>query len=117
MKKEVKISENYTTNNCYEIFVECISEGDYMNSKYECYSDIYRELCQIVGEQNMKKIYAQFRGISVQFPQRLYSKEYIRDFIKDHMEIEKASEIARQVTLSERRVRQIIKEIKEGEKE
>lgn len=113
MKNDVKISGRFTTNNYTDKFVEYKSEVDDMKKNYEPHCEVYKELCSLVGEQNMKKIHGQYRGISVQFPQSLYSKEYVRDFIKEHMLLMKPKDIALRFSITERRVRQIIKDIKE----
>ena len=46
---------------------------------------------------------------------QLYSREYIRKFIHDNSDVMKPSDIARTIGLTERRVRQIIKEEREKE--
>lgn len=112
-KNHVNISDNYTSNNCNGVFVEYNSEDENMKKDYNCYCDVYKELCQIVGEENMRKIYMFYKGVSVQFPQGLYSKVYIYSFIEKNMDTMKASEIAKKFSLTERRIRQIIKEIRE----
>ena len=76
------------------------------------YAGIYGELAEILGDAAVNKIWKQFSGTNVTFPQRLYSKEYTREFIKDNWGDMSASEIARTVGLSERRVRQIASDIK-----
>ncbi|MGI6052678.1 MAG: Mor transcription activator family protein [Bilifractor sp.] len=77
------------------------------------YSEIYRELASLIGESAVTKIWKNFAGITVTFPKRLYSSEYTRQYIRQNMGKEKASDIARKLNLSERRVRQIMKEIRE----
>ncbi|MBR1571484.1 MAG: hypothetical protein IJ655_01940 [Lachnospiraceae bacterium] len=76
------------------------------------YAGIYGELAEILGDAAVNKIWKQFSGTNVTFPQRLYSKEYTREFIRDNWGDMSASEIARTVGLSERRVRQIASDIK-----
>ena len=93
--------------------VELEKEGDELGSDHERYCEIYRELADIIGETAVIKLWKRYGGLSVTFPQRLYSREYIREYIRQKMETEKVSQIARNVDLSERRVRQIIRELKE----
>ena len=52
-------------------------------------------------------------GLSVAFPRQLYSRAYVRKFIRDNRDNMKPGEIARRVGLTERRVRQIIHDMKE----
>lgn len=100
-----------------EYLKSMVEEVEDVKSNPERYAGIYRELAEILGEGAVNKIWKHFSGMNVTFPQRLFSQEYTRDFIKTHWDDMSASEIARAVGLSERRVRQIASEIREkGEK-
>ena len=80
------------------------------------YSDVYKELLQTLGSEAMvRKIWKAFGGRSVTFPKRLYAREYMLEYIRTNMYSKKPSEIARELDLTERRVRQLIKEIREAE--
>ena len=83
-----------------------------MGAESEYYYDIYRELAEQIGVQNTKKIWKRFRGLSVQFPQRLYSRTYSKEFIRAHMDTMSIKEMATLLSLTDRRVRQIVKEIR-----
>ncbi len=76
------------------------------------YAGIYAELVPLIGKQATIKIWNNFKGISATFPQSLYSKEYFQEYIRSHEKNMKAADMARELGLSERRVRQIIKELK-----
>ena len=67
------------------------------------------------GETNTKRIWSYYRGLSVQFPQRLYSKEFTRKFIAENLDTMKPKEMAKHLNLTERRVRQRAKDVKERE--
>ena len=41
------------------------------------YNQIYAELCDLIGKDNMYIIYQHFKGMQVSFPSKLYSKEYV----------------------------------------
>lgn len=87
-----------------------------INSNPERYSGIYKDLAELVGDAATIKIWKQFSGLNITFPQKLYSIEFRKDFIIENMELMKPSEMAKSLGLSERRVRQIIAEIdKENE--
>ena len=45
----------------------------------EKYTGVYAEIADIVGAENVEKIYQVFRGQEVIFPTRLYSSDYIVD--------------------------------------
>lgn len=109
---------NIAGNNANDDFErDCIewrmSSGDVgMRRDPDQYCEVYRELAEMVGDANVLKIWRRYSGLSVTFPQRLYSREYTRQFIAENQETMRPKEIAKEVGLSERRVRQIIREIR-----
>lgn len=88
-----------------------------MRNDPEQYCEVYKELAEMVGDANVRKIWKRYSGLSVTFPQRLYSREYTRKFIADNRDTMKPKDIARAVGLSERRVRQVISEIRSEARE
>lgn len=84
-------------------------------SNPEQYSGIYKELSELLGDNATIKIWKYFSGLNVTFPQRLYSKEFTRAYIAENMNDMKPAEMAKTMGLSERRIRQIIAEIKKDE--
>ena len=48
----------------------------------EDFADIYFEIANAIGAENAVKIHSLFRGQQIQFPQKLYKKEYIYSYIK-----------------------------------
>ena len=91
-----------------------ISGGDEwsMSRNPEQYSEVYRGLAELIGDTAVRKIWKNYAGMTVTFPMQLYSRDYIREFIADNAGQKKPSEIARIVGLSERRVRQILQELR-----
>ena len=80
------------------------------------YSEFYREIYRIVDNPEITEaLWKSFRGLTLSFPRRLYSKEYIHAYISEHYGKEKVQTIARHLDMSERRVRQIASEIKTKE--
>ncbi len=77
------------------------------------YSGIYAELIELIGEENTRILYDRYNGLTISFPKSYYSKSYIRSVVQSESESRKISDIAREVNLSERRVRQILKEEKD----
>ena len=45
------------------------------------YNGVYEELVELLGLENTLKIRKHFRGQQVNFPIRLYSKEYIEEYL------------------------------------
>ena len=72
-----------------------------MGSHPERYSELYKELAGLIGDSAVRKLWQEYGGLTITFPKRLYSKEYTRQL----------TQIAKECQLSERRVRQIIKEL------
>ena len=63
-------------------------------------SGVYRELADILGDAAVKKIWKRIFRRECDVLQRLFSKEYTKEFIKQHRKDMSASEIARTVGLS-----------------
>lgn len=83
-----------------------------MESHPERYAELYKELAALIGDAAVRKLWKAYGGVTVTFPTRLYSREYTRQFVKDNMSCMKPSDMARELRLSERRIRQIIREIR-----
>ncbi len=116
-KFHMNISENSTTDIFKNSSVEYRNgEVIVINSNPDRYSGVYKEMADLLGDAAAVKIWKRFSGLNISFPQRLYSKEFTRQFIEENMGTMRPHDIARNVNLSERRVRQIINEIK-NEKE
>ncbi len=94
--------------------VQWFPEGEMhvMVGKSGYYSEVYREMAELIGEAAVIKLWRSYSGLTVTFPRQLYSREYIREYIRGNMGVLKPSEIARNVGMTERRVRQIIHDLK-----
>ena len=108
-------SDKITTDYFQNDSIELNQEETVVSSESEYYHDIYRELAELIGVQNTKKIWERLHGLSVQFPQRLYSRTYSREFVREHMDTMTIKDMAIQLSLTDRRVRQIIKELRRNE--
>ncbi|MHC1722926.1 MAG: Mor transcription activator family protein [Aminipila sp.] len=86
--------------------------GDSIKDKLrmECLNDIYKELASLVGIENMEKIYEHYRGQELNFPSKIYSKEYIRIVIKEEYDGTNTKDIARKTGYSERWIKKLTKE-------
>ena len=105
-----------TTDNFWSDPLELVQEGEppEMGSDYSQYNDVYREIAELLGNAAALKIWSRFSGVSITFPRQLYSKDYVKKYIEEQIGVQKPSEIAKAVGLTERRVRQIIRDIKNG---
>ena len=117
-KRQCKFHMNITGQSAKDIFKNDslqlnTDEGVIdINSNPERYCGVYRDLAELIGDAATLKIWKNFSGLNITFPQKLYSVEFRKEFIMENMEIMKPSEMAKSLGLSERRVRQIIAEIR-----
>ncbi|MBD7916252.1 Mor transcription activator family protein, partial [Clostridium sp. Sa3CUN1] len=68
-----------------------------MKSDSEKYSGIYKDLVEILGEDVTLKIYENFRGQQVTFPMRIYSKSYIKEYIKENYNGKNIKELSKEL--------------------
>ena len=113
----MKTAANNTSDNSKPRPLQFNAEGDDypMAGNSEQYSEIYRELAELLGDGAVIKIWRNYSGMNVVFPRQLYSKAFVRQFIRENAGEMKPNEIARRVGLTERRVRQIIHDMKAEE--
>jgi len=111
-KFHMKNSEDIFKSN--SLLWEVDREEEEMGGGNENFVGVYRELAELIGENATLKIWRHYSGLSITFPQKLYTRDYVKKCICESMDVKKAKDIAKELSLSERRVRQIIKEIKEG---
>ena len=76
------------------------------------YNQIYNELNDLIGEENMMKVYQNFRGMQISFPSKLYTKEYIVEQIAVRYDGYNAKELAREFGYTIKYFNQLIKESK-----
>ena len=69
---------------------------------------VYAEMAQLIGVDNTIRIYERFKGHQVSMPQRLYSAEYVEDYVKKNYNGKNVKELARKFQYSERRIRQFL---------
>lgn len=71
---------------------------------------IYKDLAALVGEENAKNIYNEYRGQQITFPVEFYSKEYIYTQIFSEYNGGNLKQLATKYGYSERTIRRILKE-------
>lgn len=90
---------------------------DKKDKKAELLNGVYGPICEIIGFENTVKLYNQMKGSQINFPTRLYSKEYVA------LEAEKIydgtsdslNKIAAEYNYSERTIRKLLKKKNEEE--
>ena len=72
---------------------------------------VYVSICDIIGFENTEKIYKYFSGSQVNFPTRLYSKEYVMEQAVKNYDgtTNSVNFIANKYNYSERTVRKMLK--------
>ena len=73
-------------------------------------ADVYMEIAERIGVDTALAIHDMFRGQQIQFPQKLYRKEYIYTYIKENYNGRNIREISQRFGYSDRRIRQILNE-------
>ena len=99
-------------NNGKETSVQLNAEEVAMSKNSEKYSQLYKELSELIGDAATIKLWENYQGLNISFPKKLYSNEYVKKFILENKDKMSVQEIAKEVGLSDRRVRQILKENK-----
>jgi hypothetical protein len=97
--------------------LEFSQEEGPMASNPEIYCDLYRDMAMLIGDAATKKLWKAYGGMNVTFPKKLYSGSYVKSYIAANMGTMKPSQMARELSLSDRRIRQLIREIREQQKE
>lgn len=78
---------------------------------------VYCEIAEIVGTENAFKLYEHFKGQQLNFPQRIYSTEYVEAYVKENYDGTNLREFAKKFNYSERRIRQFLSDGKNACKE
>jgi len=81
---------------------------DKQHISLEALNPIYRQLYDLVGEENMLSIYADMRGIQVTFPAHLYDGQAVRRIIVKSKGT--SAVLAKKYGYSQKWVRTVIKE-------
>ena len=79
----------------------------------EVFTGIYAEIAAQIDSETATKIYRMLRGQTVNFPQKLYDRDYVRGFVREHREEYTVRDFSRMFGYSDRRIRQFIAEEKE----
>ena len=75
------------------------------------FSAIYEEIADAAGAEVAVLIHKMFKGQQILFPQKLYKKSYIYEYIRINYNGKNVRELSQKFGYSDRRIRQIISEI------
>lgn len=76
---------------------------------------LYQELLDLVGYEHMMILYEYYHGQQVNFPARIYDKEYLLLYLKEHYASTNIKTLSRQLGYSERWIRKLIRKIESEE--
>ena len=75
------------------------------------FKGIYAEMSEILGEEIVKIIHKHYKGQQVNFPMKLYSNEYVANYIIENYSEKTVREISRTLGYSDKWVQKLIKKI------
>lgn len=84
------------------------AEKEYLNG-------IYKKIANLVGIENARKLFEEYRGQQISFPIEFYGKQYIYDQIIEEYDGKNTKYLVQKYGYSERTVRRILKDIDIGE--
>ena len=77
------------------------------------YNKVYQELADILNDKDVKKIYKNFRGMQVNFPMRLYSRDSVKKEIAKQKGNIDIKDLAVQTGYSVYTIRRMVNELKD----
>ena len=89
-----------------------LMKGRYQEMKRENYNGIYSDMYEVLGEDVTKKIYEYYKGQQINFPMRLYSKEYMIKYISDKYNGKNIKELSRSLGYTEKWIKILINRYK-----
>lgn len=82
-----------------------------MKNNSDKYSGIYKELVDLLGEENTLKIFNNFRGQQVTFPMRIYSKSYIEEYIIKNYDGKNVKQLSKELGYTCNWIQQLINKL------
>lgn len=78
------------------------------DKSFERFSALYKEIAELIGEENTIILYNHFKGQQISFPLHLYSGEYIKKCISEEYDGSNVRELALKYGFTERWIRKIL---------
>ena len=78
------------------------------DESFEKFSTLYKEIAELIGEENTIILYNHFKGQQVSFPLHLYSGEYIKKCIYEEYNGSNVRGLALKYGFTERWIRKIL---------
>ena len=77
------------------------------------YNKVYQELADILNDKDVEKIYKNFRGMQVNFPMRLYSRDSVKKGVAKQKGNIDIKDLAVQTGYSVYTIRRMVNELKD----
>ncbi|ETA75014.1 Mor transcription activator family protein [Ligilactobacillus equi] len=74
------------------------------------YNEIYAELADLLGRHGMDLVYQNYHGMQVNFPVRLYTRDYVKQKLKKENNPVDIKAMAKKYGYSEKTIRRMLKE-------
>ena len=85
-----------------------------MNKNKYDYKGIYADMVDILGEEIVVKLHKYYRGQQITFPMKLYSNQYIKNYIINNYKSKTLKEMCRELRYTEGWIKQLINKIDKG---
>ena len=82
-----------------------------LENKKEYFNGSYKKFVDLIGIENTKLVFEEFKGQQISFPLELYTKQYIYEQIYSEFDGENYKQLARKYGYSERTIRRILKDL------
>ena len=90
-------------------------EGTVTGDELDGLNEVYKDIADELGIETALGIFRMFHGTQISFPNRLFSKEYVRRAVCREYNGNNARQLAKKYNYSERSVWRILKEENENE--
>ena len=94
---------------CYNIYILLLI-GDTMKLEYEVLHPFYKTLYDLVGQENMLKIYDEYRGMQISVPMKLYDRNLAAEKIRKEYDGTNLAELTKRYGYSQRWGSNLIKD-------
>ena len=72
------------------------------------FAGVYKEIALTLGTDTAIEMHKLFKGQQIIFPKRLYSKEFVYEYVKENYNGNNIRELSQMLDYSDRRIRQIL---------
>ena len=85
--------------------------GGELSMETKDFASVYEEIAVAAGAETAVAIHKLFKGQQILFPQKLYKKDFIYDYIRQNYNGKNVRELSQKFGYSDRRIRQILSDL------